>query len=149
VRFLIVLAIVLLGSPAAWATQSITVSDIDLGIVGEGEFLAGHALVAAHAIFWASDTPWRITVSSLDPNLGTSDDGSYIKPLGDLLWKLSDEATWTPMTQDAEELDWSAVVGEEAIGESAIHVDFVVLLDWLKDVPGRYGTKLVFTIEGL
>ena len=145
VRFLLALAILLLGSPAAaWAEQSITVSDIDLGIVGETEFVAGHALVRAHAIFWASDTPWRITVSSRDPNLGVSDDGSYIKPLGDLVWKLSDEATWTPMTQDAREVDWS-----DGTGEGAIHVDFVVLLDWLKDAPGRYGTELVFTIEVL
>jgi hypothetical protein len=136
--------ILLLFCPAAaGAAQSITVSDIDLGMVGETEFVAGYAAVPAHAIFWASDVPWRITVSSRDPNLGVSDDGSYIKALDDLVWKLSDESAWTPMTQDAREVDWS-----DGTGEDAIHVDFVVILDWLKDVPGRYGTKLVFTIGG-
>ncbi len=141
---IIAIAGFLIGSPAAWATQSIAVDDINLGTVGEREFIEGYAFIPSRAIFWESDTPWRVTVSSLDPDLGISDDGTYVKSLGDLLWKLSDEETWLPMTQENEEIEW----GTE-MGKGVIYVDFAVLLDWLKDVPGRYCTELVFTIESL
>ena len=142
----IILAITSLvfGSPVAANGLSITVTDINIGIVGEDEFIAGYVLVGAHPIFWESDIPWRITVCSLDPDLGSSDDGMYIKPLDDLLWKLTDEQNWQPMVQEEEEIDWSTDTGD-----GLILLDFVVILDWEKDVPGQYGTYLVFTIEGL
>jgi hypothetical protein len=140
----LLLLTLLLIPTAARAEQSITINDLNLGIIGEREYAAGFALMRAHPVFYRSDTPFRVTISSLDPNLGVSDDGTYIKPLGDLVWKLSDEPDWVPVTQEDEEVDWS-----DTPGEGALYVDFVVLLDWTKDVPGRYGARLVFTIEGL
>ena len=151
-RLVLIIAIAgfLIASPAAWAAQSITVDDINLGVVGEEEFFAGYAFIPSRAIFWESDTPWRVTVSSLNPDLGMSDDGTYIKSLGDLHWKLSDEETWLPMTQEDEEIEWGTEMGTMGEGgKGVIYVDFAVLLDWLKDVPGQYGTVLVFTIESL
>jgi hypothetical protein len=148
VRFWLVMilaiASLLLASPVAATELSITVNDINFGIVGEDEFLAGYALVPAHAIFLESDIPWRVTVRSLDPDLGMSDDGMYIKPLGNLLWKLTDEQSWQPMAQEPEEVDWSVDTGE-----GLVLVDFVVILDWEKDVPGEYEARIVFSIESL
>ncbi len=148
-RLVLIIAIAgfLIGSPAAWAAQSITIDDINIGTVGEDEFFAGYAFIPSRAIFWESDTPWRITVRSLDPDLGMSDNGTYIKPLGDLHWKLSDEEIWLPITQENKEIEWGTKTGEGLMG--VVYVDFAVLLDWLKDVPGQYGTELVFTIESL
>ncbi|MCK4719679.1 hypothetical protein KAU08_03410 [bacterium] len=141
---IIAMAVFLVFSPAVRAEQSINVADINLGTVGENEFNDGYAFIPSHAIFWESDISWRITISSYDPDLGMSDDGTYIKPLSDLLWKLSDEETWLPVTQEEEELEW----GTET-GDGVIYVDFAVLLAWMKDVPGQYGTELIFTIESL
>ncbi len=129
---------------AALAAQSINVADINLGTIGEDEFNDGYAAVPSHAVFWESDIAWRITISSYDPDLGISDDGTYIKLLSDLYWKLSNEEIWLPITQEEEELDW----GTET-GDGVIYVDFAVSLAWKKDVPGRYGTELIFTIESL
>jgi len=143
------IALLLLAPTAARADQSITVNNINLGIIGEEDFLAGYALAASQAIFWESDVPWRITVRSLDPDLGTSDDGSYIKPLEDLLWKVSDEETWIPMTREVEEIEWSGGADEGAVGLGVIYLDFVARLDWESDIPGQYRARLVFTIEGL
>jgi hypothetical protein len=139
---------VLLTPTAARADQSITINNLNLGISGEDDFLAGYVLAPSQAIFWESDVPWRITVRSIDPDLGTSDDGSYVKPLGDLLWKVSDEETWTPVTREVEEIEWSGGT-DDTVGHGVIYLDFVARLDWEKDAPGQYGARLVFTIEAL
>ncbi len=141
---IIAIATLLIFPPAVRAAQSINVADINLGIIGEDGFNDGYAFIPSHTIFWESDIPWRITIRSYDPDLGTSDSGTYVKPLSDLYWKLSDTETWLPMTQEEEELDWSTETGD-----GVIYVDFAVLLAWKNDVPGRYGTELIFTIESL
>jgi len=144
VRVIIVsLAILLFVPSAAWAAQSISINDITVGPATADDFVAGGIYVHAQPIFWQSDEPWRITVRSLDPNLGISDDGTYIKPLSDLVWKMSDDVTWTPITQEEQEIDWSS----ETV-EGVIYIDFVLTLDWLMDIPGNYGAELVFTISG-
>jgi len=145
IKYLIlaVFLLVLLPIPVR-AEQSISVNDINFGIAGEDDFFNGYILVQSHPIFWSSDTGWRITVHSADPNLGVSDDGTYVKPLSDLLWKLSDEEAWIPMTQDPEEVDWS-----ENGGEGVIYVDFAIQLDWHRDFPGHYEAHLFFFIQDL
>ncbi|HDS30737.1 MAG TPA: hypothetical protein ENN67_06810 [Firmicutes bacterium] len=126
------------------AEASVSSNDMVYGIAGEKEFINGFALLRSHAIFWTSETAWRISVHSLDPHLGISDDGMYTKPLGDMVWKKSDEGDWKPMTQDFAEADWST-----ESGEGVLYLDFAILLDWEKDTPGQYGARIVFTIEGL
>jgi len=129
---------------ALLAAQSISVNDFAFGVVGETEFLAGYAILSNQPILWESDVPWRITVRSLDANLGMSNSGEYIKPLSDLEWKLSGESGWTPMTQDDTEVDWS-----EETGSGAIYIDVRVLLEWAYDEPGTYQADLLFTISAL
>lgn len=139
-RALFVLLAFLILSPAVMAQHSISVNDITVGPADSDDFVAGGMYIQAQPIYWSSDTSWTITVRSMQPNLGVSDDGTYIKPLDDLFWKLSDDESWIPMTQEEEEVDY----GME--GEGVIYVDYVLTLDWLEDISGNYGAELVFTI---
>ena len=138
------IACLLACSATAWAEPSISVSDITIGPACEDDFIAGQIYAQAQPIYRQSDLPWRITVRSLNPNLGISYDGTYIKPLGDLMWKLSDDVTWTPVTQEEDEVDWGSDTGD-----GVIYIDFLVTLDWLKDIPGNYKAELVFKIESI
>jgi len=142
VGFLIVL--LLLFPTAAWAEQTISVNDVTVGPATEDDFIAGGIYIHAQPIFWQSDVPWRITVRSATPNLGVSDNGTYVKLLSDLRWKLSDDVTWTPVTQEENEVEYGT-----GTGDGVIYLDFVLTLDWLKDIAGNYGAELVFTIEAL
>ena len=144
IRFFLIALAILLLSPTAWAGQSISVNDINVGPATADDFVAGQIYIHAQPIFWQSDVPWRITVRSVNPNLGASDDGTYIKPLSDLMWKLSDDVTWTPVTQEEDEVDYGTDTGD-----GVIYVDFLLTLDWLKDIAGNYGAELVFTIGAI
>jgi len=141
---LVMTAGMMLGSAPAFADQMITAGDLSLGIAGEEEFLAGYVLVPRLPVFWESDTPWTLSVSSLDPDLGVSNDASFVKPLGDLLWRLSDEEVWRPMSQDPQELTWSF-----EMGAGVIYIDVLVRLDWLSDAPGIYRADIVFSMAPL
>jgi hypothetical protein len=120
------------------------VGDITFGTVGEDEYLRGFAYLPDVPVYWQSDVPWIITVRSLDPDLGASHDGTYVKPLSDLMFRPSGEKNWRRMRQDAEEI----ASGTET-GEGTIYADFRVILKFQNDVPGRYRTTLIFTIEEL
>lgn len=126
------------------ADPSVVADDLSFGVVGEDEFMDGYVLLPRIPVFWESDTAWRLTVSAVSPDLGISNDAGYIKPLDDLLWKLSDEEVWLPIRQDAEEVVWSTETGS-----GVVYVDIMVLLDWLADAPGEYRVDLVFTIGAL
>lgn len=145
---LLTILIVLVGlsalPTAVHAEQLVSTNQSNLIIVGEEEFMAGYFLIPGLPIFWESDEPWRLTVSSVDPDLGISDDARYIKPLDDLRWKLSEEQVWLPVSRDLEEIDWST---ETESG--VIYIDVMVLLDWLTDAPGEYHADIVFTIESI
>jgi hypothetical protein len=140
---LIVAGISFLCSPAR-AEQTVSADRINLGIVGAEEFEAGYIVIPGVPVFWESDVPWRLTLSSIDPDLGVSNDARYAKPLDSLQWRLSDEQAWMPLSQDEEEVTWGA-----ERGSGVIYIDVIVLLDWLTDAPGEYRVDLVFTIEPL
>ncbi len=142
--FIFVLWGVLALGPSVYADPSVDVHDLNLGLVGEDDFLAGHILIPGLPVHWQSDVPWRLLVSSVDPDLGPSDDAAYVKPLDDFLWKLSEDENWTPMSQYPEEVYWSTETGS-----GVIYVDVAVRLDWLSDAPGDYHADLIFTVEPL
>jgi hypothetical protein len=134
----------LILSPSASAQQTISFSDISIGPASADDFVSGQLYIQAEPIYWESDTPWRIFVRSVQPNLGVSDDGTYIKPLSDLMWKLSEDEVWNPMTQEENEIDF----GSEP-GEGVIYIDFLFSLDWMRDIAGDYGAEIVFTIQAV
>jgi len=132
------------GAARAFAEQTVTVNDINAGLIGEEDFYAGQVLIPRIPVFWTSDEPWRITVRSLEPELFASDDGIHIKSLDDLMWKLSDEEIWVQISQDPEEIDWSM-----ESGSGVVYIDLIVELDWLLDPAGTYRLDLAFNIEAL
>jgi len=134
--------LVLLAWPGpALADQIVDAGALNIGTIGEQEFMDGYILIPELPVFWSSDVPWRISVGSMDPDMGLSDDASYSKPLEDLMWKISSEQTWIPLNRDPHEIAW----GDET-GSGVIYIDVIILLDWLSDAPGEYRTDLVFTI---
>lgn len=139
------LATMMLMLPSrALADQVVTAGNLNVGMIGEEDFLAGYVIVPRLPIFWESDTPWTISVCSLTPDLGISDEADYAKPLDDLLWRQSDEQVWVPVSQDPEEVAWSLETGS-----GVVYIDVLVMLDWLTDAPGMYEGDILFTIEPL
>ena len=147
-RRLLLALCVLCALPAlvapAYAGQGVTTYDLAFGEAGEREFQAGQVLRPREPLWWESDVPWRIMVEALDPYLGTSDDGSYVKPLGDLQFKLSEESQWTELRQQPQELKSSTQTGS-----GTFTVDWRVLLKLTHDRAGRYEATLRFTITAL
>ena len=123
---------------------NVTTGDLEFGVLDEEDMISGYAIVTDHPIFWKSNAPWTISVSSLNPDLGSSDDGSYIKPLGDLQWRLSGSGndSWTSLSESPDEIKW-----ENDTGTGIVYVDFRLILEWADDVPGDYSAELQFSIE--
>jgi hypothetical protein len=76
--------------------------------------------------------PWRLLVQPADPDLG-----GYGKPLDDLLWQVGGAGTWTPLS-----------AGETRVtcgrGSETVTLRFRMRLDYARDRPDRYGTRLDF-----
>jgi hypothetical protein len=142
---LVTACLLLLASSAALAQledrTSLEISDIKFGRVGIAEFDLGQADLQLLPLRFSSPVPWRITVEATSNNLGFSDDGSYVKPLTDLQFKLSTDNDWTRLRQIPETL----ATGEA--GRDQLFTDWRTLLDWTKDRPGRYRVELLFTIS--
>lgn len=137
------LALVLLCAGWAQAATSVSVDDIRIKRPSKQDFRDGESKLERQPVKWESDTPWRITVESLDPNLGTSDYGGYTKLLSDLQWRLSNGRNWYEMRQQPQEV----TTGEA--GKGTFQMDWRVLLDITRDRPGRYRAELRFTISAL
>jgi hypothetical protein len=127
-----------------FADQSLTVGEFHLGIADENDFLSGRKTFNDVPVYWESDVPWQISMSSLDPNLGISDNGQYAKPLSDFLWKPSDKLQWVPLTQYPQEIGWG---GET--GNGVFYIDIEIVLDLAKDLPGDYRGDILFSISPL
>ena len=107
------------------------------------DFDTGEKVTSNNTMNWTSDVDWVVTVKSLDANLGQDDGLTYTKPLGDLLWKLSSNSTWTAITTS------DATVTSDVFGGGSgnFDMDYKFLLAWSLDLPGSYGATLQFTIS--
>lgn len=79
---------------------------------------------------------WSLTIRADGPDLG-----GYGKPLSDLQWRQPGD-------------DWQPVATTEQVvafgfGSREIELDFRTLLQWGRDVPGSYGTGLVFEVASV
>ena len=135
------LALVLLWAAGAWAATSVQVDDVRFDTPRKPDFKQGAIELKRHPVFWESDGNWLISVESLDPDLGTSDNGGYVKPLYDLQWRLTKSRTWYEMRQQPQD------VTSGAPGRGSFTMDWRVLLDITRDRPGRYRAELRFTIS--
>ena len=129
------------GNPAEAAQTISAHSDVSLTATA-ADYNAGEKVSANNAIDWTSDADWVVTVTSLNANLGQSDDLIYMKSLSDLLWKLSAGSTWAAMTTS----DVTVQTGSTGSGSGSFNVDYKFLLSWALDRPGTYTTTLQYTI---
>ena len=135
-----VVQLALLGGLAR-ADERVSVNDLRFDSPGDAEFDRGELALEHQELQWEYAAPWRLTVESLDTSLGVSDDGRYAKNVSDLQFKPSRNAEWVPMTN----LPQVIAIGES--GRGTLLLDWRVLLDWRRDRPGRYRTRLRFTIS--
>lgn len=144
-RFLLIgILIVLFPAFPAMADIEVTSGNINIGVVGENEFMAGYVVIPRVPVFWQSTEPWRLTVSSLDPDMGSSDDAMNVKALEDVLWRVSESEDWQSISINCEEVEWS-----NETGSGVVYIDIMVLLDWLTDSPGEYSIDVEFSIESI
>jgi len=87
-----------------------------------------------------SNTPWVITARGESAHMGTSDDGSYAKPIRDLQVRAGD-GTYTPLSRDNQ------IVASGDAGKTAVGVDYRVAFDRAEYRPGQYEATVVYTIS--
>ncbi len=88
-----------------------------------------------------SNIPWAVKVHAVEPNMGTSNDGTYVKPLSDLMLRANGDK-FSPISQ----FDQTVASGER--GAYKLTIDYKVKLDSASYRPGDYGLTLVYTITG-
>lgn len=87
-----------------------------------------------------SNTAWVITARAESANMGTSDDGSYTKPIRDLQVR-ADGGTYTPLSQDNQ------IIASGGAGKRTVGVDYRVAFDQAEYRPGDYEATVVYTIS--
>jgi hypothetical protein len=136
--FLIGLAGQALADTDGW---NVDVNDVYFGTVTQADFQTGWKYKNQHIITWKAPRPWKVTIKSVSPNLGQSNDGSYTKPIADLQFKLSNLSSWTTTTTQDQ------ILSRGARGQGTFYTDFRAKLRWAYDRPGDYGCTLQFTIS--
>jgi len=117
-------------STHAVSFAAITSHEYDVGYVAEP---------AALTVTVSSNTAWKLSVRTTSANMGTV--CGYAKPASDLQWRKSGGA-------------YAAITGADQVIESstihaaghAVSVDVRMMLNWARDIPGRYGLDLTFTL---
>ncbi len=134
------LLFILLISQSSAATWVGTHANVDLTPTST-DFNAGEKVSSNNTISWWANENWIMTVMSLDPNLGQSDDLSYTKPLSDLMWQLTVGGSWASMTTSG------VTVKTGVAGSGSFGMDYKFLLSWAADKPGTYTATIQYTIS--
>jgi hypothetical protein len=87
-----------------------------------------------------SNTPWMISVRTDDPHMGRSFDGTYLKPVSDLLVRAAGRPYLAISHED--QLLTSGPAGEHLIG-----VDYRVLFNRHSHREGNYSITIIYTIS--
>jgi len=127
-------------SPADYTFADITEADYDAGYIEKA---------SAQALTLKSNKKWIVNVKTTSTDMGTV--GTYTKPISDFLWEATKgdkpakiteiTGAYTPITGT----DVQVAKGDPATG-IGMNMDYKILLDWEKDVPGTYTITLVYTI---
>lgn len=128
-------------SPADYTFADITETDYDTGYIEK---------TSAQALTLKSNKKWSVYVKTTSADMGTVED--YTKPISDFLWFANkgtkpDKIDPLPKTVPTPITNTDDLVaeGKQASG-IGIDMDYKILLDWEKDVPGTYTITLVYTI---
>ena len=109
-----------------------TAADLAAGYIEDDDALT---LVAA------SNIPWTVQVHAIEPNMGRSNDGTYVKPLSDFLVR-ANNGRFFPIAQ------FDQPIASGGRGVYKLTLDYRVKLDPTSYRPGNYGLTLVYTITG-
>ncbi|HDL86193.1 MAG TPA: hypothetical protein ENH11_07715 [Candidatus Acetothermia bacterium] len=89
----------------------------------------------------ASNIPWAVKVHSIESDMGTSYNGSYIKPLSDFMVRVNGGSFFSISTSDQ-------VLASGTRGAYLLSVDYKVKVNEGTYKDGDYGLTLVYTITG-
>lgn len=119
------------------STPSFSFSDIGVSEMNTGYVEAIDALT----ITLSSNVAWTLSVKTYDENMGTSTNGSYVKPLNDFLWR-KDGGSYAAITNN----DVEVTSDENYAHDNEVTLDYKMLLDWAEDAPGEYGLTVTVTL---
>ncbi len=107
------------------------------GAPTDADFDAGFLTANTATTFTVkANRAWKVTVSPSGASMGTV--GTYTKPLADFLWQTS--GSFTPINAASPP---DAASGTSGVNGASTGVNYQVLLDWTKDVPGTYNAMSV------
>ena len=87
-----------------------------------------------------SNTPWIITARSERATMGTSDDGTYTKPIRDLHVR-ADGGAYVPLSTEGQ------IIARGTAGAETVGVDYRVGFDADAHRPGTYRATVIYTIS--
>lgn len=87
-----------------------------------------------------SNTSWIVTAKSDSATMGTSDDGTYTKPIRDLQVR-ADDGAYVPLSPKRE------VIARGPAGHETVGVDYRVNFDASAYRPGDYRATVTYTIS--
>jgi len=89
----------------------------------------------------ASNIPWTVKVHAVEPDMGTSYDGSYTKPISDFMVRADGGSFFSISTFDQ-------VLASGTRGSYLLSVDYRVKVEEETHKDGDYGLTLIYTITG-
>ncbi len=108
----------------------------------EADFAVGYVEErSALTLKAASNIPWTVQVHALESNMGSSNDGTYTKPLTDFSLR-SNGGSYSSITG----FDQTLASGDT--GEHTLVIDYKVDTEKETHRDGDYGLTLVYTITG-
>ena len=115
-------------------------SHFDLRQPTDADFAAGYIEEqGALTLVTASNIPWTVQVHALESDMGSSDDGTYVKPLSDFSLRANGGAYFAVTRFDQ-------TVANGDVGTHTLAIDYKVQTERESYKDGDYGLTLVYTI---
>ncbi len=123
-------------------TDTTVVSHYVLPQPTESDFAVGYIEEeGALSLIAASNIPWTVRVHALEPNMGMSDDGTYVKPLSDFSLRANGSPYFSITSFDQ-------TLASGGVGAHPLIIDYKVKTEKESYKSGDYGLTLVYTITG-
>lgn len=122
------------------SSNSTVTSRFDLHQPTEIDFARGYIeKQRALTLVATSNIPWTVKVHAVEPDMGTSDDGAYVKPLSDFSLR-ANGGSYSSVAR----FDQLLANGDR--GAHTLVIDYKVLTEQESYKEGGYGLTLVYTI---
>ena len=144
----IAIALVAAASPLVAQKTSLTVTGgtITFPAPTAADYIAGFVNSTTGVTFTINSTngvqrTTTVSIRSTSASLGNG------KVLGDLQWRRSDLATWSPITQTNAQVEQRIVVNKGLNDPWSNTVFFRMLLNWTSDAPATYAANYQITLS--